>query len=162
MGQDDGSGPQGECRAEDLPGLQGRNVETAHRHLLAANRLVSRIQVEDGKDLAQTRPQVLELEERLTRRGHRRCRRIRRDVPAASQLADRQQASHLGWPESVSPGRHAEIAGRPLDDATLGQKRSHSRKVPPLSDERGQQPGFIGRRHARILTQICIYVHAEA
>src|ERR1700682_4703284 len=63
--QDDGGGAHRQRRPEDLARLEGRDVEATHRDLLAADRLVARIQVEDGKALLRTASKVLELEERL-------------------------------------------------------------------------------------------------
>ena len=88
-------GTKGQGRTENLTGLKRGDIQTADRHPLAADRLVSCIEVKDGKALPHAGPEILKLKKRLARRADDRSRAIRRDMPAPGQLPDRKQASNL-------------------------------------------------------------------
>src|ERR1700737_4634797 len=124
VGQDDSGGSQGQRRPEDLARLKGRDVEATDRDLLAADRLVARIQIEDRKALLQAAPELLELQKRLARRGDRRGRAVGPAVPPRSKPPPQKEAANLGGPEPVPASRRPQIARLPLDDTPLSQQRS--------------------------------------
>ena len=98
-------GTKGQGRTENLTGLKRGDIQTADRHPLAADRLVSCIEVKDGKALPHAGPEILKLKKRLARPADDRSRAIRRDMPAPGQLPDRKQASNLARTKAMAPSR---------------------------------------------------------
>ena len=120
MGQDYGCGAKAEGWREDFPGLQGRHIQATNRHLLAAYRLVSRIQVEHREALPGAVPEILELQEGLPWGGDRRCGAVGGNVPAKGQLPDHEQPPDLAGTQAVAPSSCPQLLLAAADHRALG------------------------------------------
>lgn len=160
MGKDDGGRAQSQGRAKDFPRLERGDIETSDSNALVADWLVAAIQVEDGKALPWAFAEILELEQRLTRRRDGGGRAVGRDVPPSRQLADGQQPPHLPRAKPMPTGRQSKVRRESLDDAPFGKQRPNSGQIPAMAEQAGEQTRFIRVYHLPIVPQICVYVHA--
>ena len=103
MGKYYRGGTKGQRRTENLSGLKRGDIQTADRHPLAGDRLVSCIEVKDGEALPHAGPKILKLKKRLARRADGRSCAIRWDVPAPGELPDGKQAANLARTKAMLP-----------------------------------------------------------
>jgi hypothetical protein len=145
--QDDRGCTQRECWTEDLSRLERGDIQAADRHPFAGNRLISRVEIEDGEAFSWTGAEVLELEQRLSRGGNRRRRGIGGDVPSSRQLANGQEPPDLGRPEAVPPGCLAKVRNGSFNQGAFGEEGFNSRDVSWTPDQAGKESRLVGFGH---------------
>jgi hypothetical protein len=144
MGHDHRRRRQLQGRREYFPGLDGGHVQSTHRYLFVADRLVATVEVEHREAFPLAGTKRLELKQGFARGADHGRRRVQGDVPPPGQLADGQQPAYLPRSKAMAASIEPELTRTSLQDGALVEQGPGRRLLQAPSAERlHQQAGFV-------------------